>query len=263
VESPENPTRLLPLAGGRNFRDLGGYATQDGRRVRWRRLFRSGTLGLLTAADHKLLTALGIRTVCDLRTTSERNCEPSAWIPADGRVLSWDYELDGGAVMGAFRVGTPGPERVRAAVSEFYRQAPEDFADRFGAILRLMSAEACPLVIHCTAGKDRTGVTAALLLRALGVARQTVVEDYVLSDQLIDLETLSLGGNFGRSGSWSFLSALPPETRAPLIASEPAYIEAMLDVLARQYGSVDGYLTSRLGLSTADLKRMRDAYLDV
>jgi protein-tyrosine phosphatase len=216
----------------------------------------------LTPADQGLLAALGIRTVCDLRTTAERNSEPSSWTPDAGRIMTWDYELDGGAVMGVFRIGTPTPERVRAAIMEFYLSAPEDFADRLTAIFELLGAHEAPLVMHCTAGKDRTGVAAAIVLRALGVSAQAVIEDYALSDRLIDLQELYGAGNFQRNGSWGFLSELSPEIRAPLIASEPAYLEAMLDTLDQRYGSLEGYLASRLGVTDAALGHIRDLYLD-
>jgi len=254
--------RLVPLVGGRNFRDLGGYESTDGRKVRWQCLFRSGTLAGLTAADQQLLARLGVRTVCDLRTTSERNSEPSSWKPDAGQVMTWDYELDAGAVMGAFRVGIPTPERVRAAITEFYLTAPEDFADRLTAIFELLAAGETPLVMHCTAGKDRTGVATAVVLRALGVSQQTVVDDYALSDTLVDFHTLVGGESFQRSGSWAFLSALPPDIRAPLVASEPTYLEAMLGSVDRHYGSFEAYLASRLGVTEAAIAHIRNLYLD-
>jgi protein-tyrosine phosphatase len=260
--SDATPARLLPLQGGHNFRDLGGYATADGRRVRWRHLFRSGTLAHLTQSDRDALAALGVRAICDLRASSEREAEPSAWAPADGRVLSWDYAADSGAVMDAFRAGVPSAERVRAAVAQFYLDAPEDFAERFAALFHLMSTERVPLVIHCSAGKDRTGVTAAIVLRALGVPAATVIEDYVLTDRMIDLESLYGSGRFGGGGTWGFVSRLPTELRAPLIASEPAYIEGMLQRLDERYGSVENYLARRLGLAHGALRPLREAYLD-
>jgi protein-tyrosine phosphatase len=254
--------RLLPLVGGRNFRDLGGYETADGRKVRWQRLFRSGTLARLTAADQQFLGRLEVRTVCDLRTTSERASEPSSWMPDRGRVVTWNYELDDRAVMGAFRLGTPTPEGVRAAITEFYVTAPEDFAERLTTVFELLAADEAPLIMHCTAGKDRTGVATAVVLRALGVLPQTVVDDYALSDTLIDFHGLFGGESFQPSGSWAFLSTLPPDIRAPLMASEPAYLEAMLDTLDRQYGSFEGYLASRLGVTEAAIAHIRNLYLD-
>ena len=256
------PPRVLPLEGGRNFRDLGGYAAADGRSVRWGHVFRSGTLAHLTAADRASLGTLGLRTICDLRTTEERASEPTAWIPESLRVVAWDYTLDHGEVMGAFRLGTPTPEGLRAAITTFYRSAPEDYAERFTQLFRLLLAGESPLAVHCTAGKDRTGVAAALILRALDVPEATVIEDYALSDQVVNYERVFGGAAPQRGGSWAFLSSLPRELRAPLFASEPAYIEAMLRAVDASYGSVDGYLEARLGIDGASRAQLRDRYLE-
>lgn len=256
------PSRQVVLEGGGNFRDIGGYHTEDGRRVRWGLLFRSGTLAYLTAADRKLLTTLNIRSICDLRTTAERDSEPTSWKPEAVRTMSWDYELDGGALMGAFRVGTPTPERVRSAILEFYLTAPEDFADRLRTIFDLLSANEVPLLMHCTAGKDRTGVAAAIVLRALGVPAETVIEDYALSQRHADLRALTSGATPRRNDSWRLLTTLPPQLLAPLMAADPAYLEAMLDALKRRYGSLSGYLTSRIGLTQPALRHIREHYLE-
>jgi protein-tyrosine phosphatase len=249
--------RLIALEGASNFRDLGGYAGAAGQRVKWGLIFRSGTLARLTPTDQANLTARGIRTVCDLRTTSERLSEPSA--PLAARTLSWDYELDHGAVIGAVSVLEPRAEAVRAAVMEFYRTAPEDFGERFRELFRALCDSEVPLVIHCTAGKDRTGVATALVLGALGVSRSELVADYVWSERCIDYQR-TLGGPGG--GSWAFLNTLPPAVRTPLFASEPAYIEAMLDGLTERYGSLEQYLRMRLHVDTSDLGRLRRLYLD-
>jgi protein-tyrosine phosphatase len=111
-------------------------------------------------------------------------------------------------------------------------------------------------VLHCAAGKDRTGVAAALLLTALGVAPADVVSDYALSDQVTDFERLVSDGD-----SWRFLRELPPEVRAPLFASRPAYIEAMLQSVRERHGTVEQYLQARLGLDAAALTQLRDLYL--
>lgn len=256
IPAPATPARVILLEGSRNFRDLGGYVAADGRRVRYGRLFRSGTLASLTPAGQHGLAALGIRTVCDLRTTRERLSEPSVALPATVRTLSWDYELDHGAVMGAVLAGVPTPEGVRAAVMEFYRTAPEDFAGRFAQIFRALGRAEAPLLLHCTAGKDRTGVAAALLLTALGVGRREVLADYALSDQVTDFERIVSEGE-----SWRFLRTLPPQVRAPLFASEPGYIEAMLDQVCGRHGSVERYLRQRLELDDDSLAQIRQLYL--
>ncbi len=254
--SNDPPPQLLALEGSRNFRDLGGYPAVEGRRVRTGRVFRSGTLAYLTPAGQRDLAALGIRTVCDLRTTRERHTEPSVALPADVQVLSWEYELDHGAVLGAVMQSVPQADQVRAAITTFYQTAAEDFAARFARIFQLLLAGEAPLVLHCAAGKDRTGVAAALLLTALGVAPADVVADYALSDKVTDFERLVADGE-----SWRFLRELAVDVRAPLFASEPAYIEAMLQGVRERYGSVGQYLQVRLGLDAAAITRLRNLYL--
>ncbi len=254
--------RQVVLEGAANFRDVGGYRTEDGRRVRCGQIFRSGTLTHLTASDCDLLESLEIRSICDLRTTAERNSEPTRWKPKAARTMAWDYELDQGAVMGAFRVGTPTPERVRGAILEFYLTAPEEFSERLQAIFALLHTKAVPLVVHCTAGKDRTGVATAIVLRALGVPAQTVIEDYALSESLVDPRALSANAVARRDHSWAFLATLSPELRAPLVAAEPAYLEGMLSSLDRRYGSLQQYLASRIRLTQSAIKDLRDHYLE-
>jgi protein-tyrosine phosphatase len=258
--TPEHLSRrLIALERGSNFRDLGGYTGTSGRKVKWGLIFRSGSLAHLSATDQATLAARGIRTVCDLRTSTERLREPSAGLGA--RTLSWDYELDHGAVIGAVSALEPRAESVRAAIMEFYRTAPEDFGDRFRELFQALCDAEVPLVIHCTAGKDRTGVAAALVLAALGVTRSELVEDYALSERCIDYDR-TLGGSAASGGSWMFLNHLAPEVRAPLFASEPGYIEAMLDGVTECYGSLEQYLRMRLHVDAADLGRLRRLYLE-
>lgn len=250
------PPRVLHLEGSRNFRDLGGYRTADGRRVRYGQLFRSGTLSYLTDAGQAALAELGIGTVCDLRTTHERVSEPSVPLPQTIRTMAWDYELDHGAIMGAVLVSAPQAAQVRAAITEFYRTAPEDFAARFAQIFRMLRESRLPVVLHCTAGKDRTGVATALLLAALGVAHADIVADYALSDRVTDFESIVMQGD-----SWAFLRQLPPAVRAPLFASEPAFIEATLECIRERHGGLEEYLRVRLGLDDEALAQLRQRYL--
>ena len=177
-------TRVLPLQGGRNFRDLGGYRTADGRSVKWGLLYRSGQMHDLTAADYTYLQKRGIRTVCDFRDTGERTREPTLW-PAGQRpkVLSDDYTLDVSAMK---LPGDPAGwtrEQVVTAMTATYPQLLDQFNGQYARMFAELLAGDVPLAFHCTAGKDRTGVAAALLLTALGVPRTTVVEDYLLSNQ--------------------------------------------------------------------------------
>ncbi len=262
----DTPTRLLPLEGGRNFRDLGGYRTSDGRSTRWRMLLRSGTMARLTAADHDYLRGLGIRTICDFRATPERVAEPIELRTEPAfTYLSWDYTLDENQIMGAFRLGIPSPDKVREAITGFYRSAPNDFAERFASMFRQLQAGEVPLVFKCSAGKDRTGVAAAILLSALGVPRDTVVADYALSDQIVNYEK-ALASDRERNGPRNkhndYLHQLPRDVLLPMLASEPRYIEATLDQIAADHGSVVNYVERRLGVDARALDALRARYLE-
>jgi protein-tyrosine phosphatase len=175
--------RLVPLEGTMNFRDLGGYGTDDGRRVRWGRLFRSDGLHALTDADRTSLTAIGVCTVFDLRWQSERDAYPSA-LPAEGVVvhhLEVGDDTEGADPLERALAGEIDEAPVGKLV-EIYERLLEQGAGAFATVLTTLTEDgALPAVFHCTAGKDRTGITAALLLLLLGVPEDDVLDDYELT----------------------------------------------------------------------------------
>ncbi|MDF0486519.1 tyrosine-protein phosphatase [Sphingomonas sp. H39-1-10] len=249
--------RLLPLQGGRNFRDLGGYRTADGRSVKWGVLFRSGSMHGLTEADYRSLEARGIRVVCDFRDRRERAAEPVTW-PAAGapRVLSDDYDLD----MRFLPAGSPKswtPEQVRAAMTKAYPAMLGQFNGQYRRMFAELLAGHAPLAFNCSAGKDRTGIAAALLLTALGVPRKDVIADYLLTNRYLDASALTKG----TPNPANPLAGLPPETAKPLMAADAAYIEAALAVVDGHKDGAKGYFRDELGLSAADLVKLRNAYL--
>jgi protein-tyrosine phosphatase len=178
--------RLLPLQGGRNFRDLGGYATEDGRHVRWGMLYRSGSMHDLTPADYAALQRRGIRIVCDLRDTRERSAEPVHW-PTTGapQVLSDDYALDPRDFLPAAPMKDWTAYSARAAMTASYPKMLVQFRNQYRRMFAELLAGHAPLAFNCSAGKDRTGIAAALLLTALGVPRQTVIDDYLLTNRYL------------------------------------------------------------------------------
>ena len=249
--------RLLPLQGGRNFRDLGGYRAADGRSVKWGMLFRSGSMHGLTEADYRSLEARGIRVVCDFRDRRERAAEPATW-PAAGapRVLSDDYDLD----MRFLPAGSPKswtPEQVRGAMTKAYPAMLGQFNGQYRRMFAELLAGHAPLAFNCTAGKDRTGIAAALLLTALGVPRKDVIADYLLTNRYLDASALTKGA----PNPANPLAGLPPETVKPLMAADAAYLEAALAVVDAHKDGATGYFRDELGLSAADLVKLRNAYL--
>ncbi len=250
--------RLLPLEGSRNFRDLGGYPAADGRQVRWGMLYRSGSLAGLTEAGHAHFATLGIRSLCDLRTTAEQVHEPYDWCaPAGISYWSRDYQTSFGELRSVMARELPSAESARAAMMTGYRELPYEQAPAYREIFRLLAAGALPLVLNCSAGKDRAGTAAALVLSALGVPRETVIEDYALSDKLVDFRAAFRDGGEGTS----LLTRLPDGVITAIFSSDPAYISVALDAIAARSGSLEAYLHDELGVDADALATIRRTLL--
>ncbi len=179
----ETPSRLLPLVGAYNFRDLGGYPTGDGRRTRWGRLYRSDTLHELTDGDLVALRDLGLRAVLDLRTAAEVEQSGRGLLgeePVDYQHLS---VIDQDAGESTAAPAPPGDDLAERYLwyLEIGRRA------LVSALESMTSEDRYPMVFHCTAGKDRTGVLAALVLDILGVEPTVIAEDYVITATRLDL----------------------------------------------------------------------------
>ena len=249
--------RLLPLQGGQNFRDLGGYRTVSGRTVRWGMLYRSGSMHFLTPADYEYLGKLGIRTVCDFRDTRERSTEPVAWPAGKApRVLANDYVIDSGGIGKTAPGRTPTAQDARASMAALYPGLLTQFNSQYRRMFGELLAGRTPLAFNCTAGKDRTGVAAALLLTALGVPRQTVIDDYLLTNRYFDPSKV-VRTDDQASAQWR---KLPPEVLKAYMAADRTYIEAVFRTMDRHRGGVSGYLRDELGLTQLDLAKLRRTY---
>lgn len=243
--------RMLDLEGGVNFRDLGGYHTADGRVTKWEVLYRSGSPAGLTEADMASLAKRGIRTVCDLRTSEERSAEPSPFAKqSDVAYWTRDYATDAGDLMGALGGPNASAAKSRKAMIGFYRQLPAEHAESFRQMFAFLAEGKVPLAFNCSAGKDRTGMAAALVLTLLGVPRETVVADYALSDDLVDYRT-KIAEEADSKGPYAALAKLPWEVVAPLLASDPVYIESALGEIEAKNGSIDAFIEKELGVTAA------------
>jgi protein-tyrosine phosphatase len=263
--STDERDRLLPLAGGRNFRDIGGYAAVTGRRVRRGMIFRSGAMAFLTDADHAHLQTRGVRLICDLRTAEERKNEPNNWPDPAVKTLTWDYDPS----ITSLREFRSAPEFTaessRAAMMSLYRRMPSAFAKVYADVFRALAVEDLPAVIHCSAGKDRTGLASALVLLALGVQPNDVMNDYALTERVIDLEHLIFThqqGSVGLGEDHSFLLKLGAEVRRPLVSSPASYLGAALEQIRLDYDSVDGYFQDGMGIAPEVLPRLRSRLLE-
>jgi protein-tyrosine phosphatase len=255
--------RILPLDGAHNARDLGGYAAEDGRHVRWGLLYRSDALGDLSAEDVAYLGRLGVREVVDFRSDPEREREPDR-LPASPalhvvRRPIFGEALDPRALRDRLLSGHARADEMRSLLVEANRAFATNFAPVYAGFLRdLADPTNLPALFHCTAGKDRAGFAAAALLLALGVPRETVMQDYLLSNAASESST--------RRTLWlvrvfSFFRTDPDDAR-PLLEARPEYLQAAFDTIDSRYGGDEAFLRNGLGLDPATLTRLRTNLLE-
>ncbi|HKK22754.1 MAG TPA: tyrosine-protein phosphatase [Pseudohaliea sp.] len=252
------PARGLGLPGGVNFRDFGGYRSADGRRVRWGYLFRSGNLSRLTADAQAQFLALGIDVVCDFRREDEQASDPSRLPAGTRRVnLAITPGSQGSALYaGRHRLTDAGAmaEAMRDINREFVRSQSGRYASLFAHLLAPGNER---FLVHCAAGKDRTGFAAALVLFALGVPRETVLADYLLTRHYFDAS-----GELGRVREKYDMHHLDDEVLLPMLQVEESYLGAALAAIDEDYGSVERYLEDALGVGPAERAALAARYLD-
>jgi protein-tyrosine phosphatase len=239
------------LAGARNFRDLGGHRAAGGARIRHGRVFRSGHLGRLAAEDIALLGArLGpALRVVDLRGLAERATAPCGVPGATVHSLPIEPSLMALLTQRQAAGETVSPALVHELMLDAYRGFVRRAAPQFAGFLRqlLESDGRTPLVLHCTAGKDRTGFACAMLLEALEVPRETILQDYLHTNTRMDPK---------RSGG-----ALPPELMRVLRSVRPEFLDAAYAAIAQDHGSVEAYLRDALGVGARERAALRALYL--
>jgi protein-tyrosine phosphatase len=261
VAAAASQERLLPLEGGRNFRDLGGYQTADGHTVKWRTLFRSGSMHGLTEADHAYLDRLGLRVVVDFRDVNERAAEPAVWSGSTApRVLTTDYDNMKAGLMPPGDMRNWTSEQARQAMAHTYPQMLTTFAPQYRRMFAELLANHAPLAFNCSAGKDRTGVAAALVLTALGVPRETVIQDYLLTNKYLNAAAV-ISGQASANPAFQAWARMPQPVLQAFMAADRSYIEAALAALDAHAGGASGYFKDELGLSQEDIATLRAAYL--
>ena len=259
--------RLLPLEGGRNFRDLGGYRTTDGKQVKWGKLYRSGVLTGLTDSDYTYLANRNIEAIVDFRSTSERKEEPTYWRTGEPQVYSWDYDLDVDMTEFTEMLGDPefSVEKFDAMMTEMYPGLAESQKPHYRAMFSELVDDDKPVLFHCSAGKDRTGVAAALILTALGVDRETVIADYELSEQYLDpgefFDKLE-NPTSEQQAMAAFYERMPESMKGIILRTRGPYLEAVFATMESQSGSVLGYIQKELLVSDEQLAILRAYYLE-
>lgn len=240
--------RSVELEGCHNFRDLGGYPTRAGGRLRWRMLFRSDALHHLTAADvARLRGEIGLGHVVDLRSSGEIAIDGRGRLAAES-IRMHHLPLFDGAGTASADLG------AQLTLSDRYFLMTEHAKGPLARVLATLADAEAPAVYHCAAGKDRTGVVSAVLLGLLGVADEIIVADYAATQQNLDAIIARLMASEGYQG---MLENLPPDT----LHAEPQTMISLLERVGEKYGSMRGYVRE-IGVPDAAVARLERRLLE-
>jgi protein-tyrosine phosphatase len=250
--------RRLTLDGTANFRDLGGHPGSGGRHVRNGLVYRSDHLSRLTDEDHKVLADLGLKTICDLRSDRERRRSPDR-LP-DTTAIRYlflpveDRKFDPATALERLKDGDREWLSLDFVIG-MYRRYLDEFGPVWGTVLTLAADDInLPLVFHCTGGKDRTGICAALLLLLLGVDEDAILADHQLSTVYNADRVQPLFDKLAALG-------VEPEAAAPYLQAPPEPLAAMLRHLKHTYGTVEDYLRGRAEMHPSVLTSLRERFL--
>lgn len=260
------PSTEPELAGVRNFRDVGGLPTVDGRQVKQGVLFRSGHLAHATDEDAAFLSSLGLHTIFDFRNAADQRLEgPDVTLPGVRNVnLPLTDPADGAEFWQMVRDGNL--DDLRAALAEgqaadrmitSYRAIITERTAEHSQVLHSLAEDSVPALMHCAAGKDRAGLSIAVTLLAVGVERDAIEADY--------LESNATHRRYKVHRSSASKDAMSPEVMellSPLFDARATYLAAAFEQVAQTWGSTDRYLEEGLKLSAAQRERLRERLLD-
>jgi len=247
-----------------NFRDIGGISTKDGLVVKKGLVFRSAKLSKASPDDLERLSALGIRTICDLRTTKEKQREPDR-IPLNVNYIHVPIKSkrqDDAGVRTWLLSSMFGKARKIDYFEAYclaYQEFASDFLPEFRSVMKIAcDADSLPLLVHCTAGKDRTGLACSFIQLSLGVPIETVMADYLLTnDYLFDIKLKVLG--------WLKFLSLFGVTRQrllPIFEARPEFLYAAFDKIKKDHITEDNFFKDGLGLSRKEKERMQLIFLE-
>lgn len=255
---------LPQIVGVANFRDIGGYQTIGGQHIKPHEIFRSGELSGLTPADDEKLASLHIRYEFDLRTDKERSDNPSHWGANPPDVISLSVgeprNVDPSKSFAQHLSEIKTPEQADRMMQLATARLAIDGAPEIGRVLHDLAQGDEPALIHCTAGKDRTGVTIAVLMTILGVPRPQVDAEYMRSNEAVDQQMIRMRAR--EHGAPTGLSSLPPDVSRTLMGTKASYIEAAFTAMDRKYGSFDNYVSQALKLAPEDVSALRSKLLE-
>ena len=244
IRVPMQHVRLLPVEGAHNVRDLGGYPAAENKTVKWGKVIRSGDLNLLTENDLVYMSAIPLKTFIDFRDLEEvayaQDKRPSSLTNYH------HFPIGTGNIMEFSAFTKITAETAPTLLVEGYKKFVKDNQEVYRQFFEvLQNLEETPLLFHCSAGKDRTGLGAALFLASLGVDKEVIIEDYLLSNDCL-------------KDKYAEIVAAYPIIK-PLMETRLEYIESAFNTIEEEYGGMDNYLTNNLGVN---IKKMRELYTE-
>ena len=258
-ENLREDTRKLPFTGAHNFRDLGGYKTSDGKTVKWGKVYRSDNLHSLTDEDLKYMERLNIKSVVDFRSDEERNEEPDRLTPDMTPILLPIKFEPEGVTENLTRDLTFGNLDSSNLLRDFNVILVKEFTEEYKQFFRhIVDNGGEPFVLHCTAGKDRAGFGSAMILTVLGVPREKIIEDYLLTNTYVSDH---VDRKLLETELKTFFRADSDNLRKINLVEE-RYIQAAFDTIDSHWGGMDQYISEGLNLTEEDIGKIRNYYLD-
>ena len=255
--------RVIDLEGTSNTRDLGGYLTEDQRMIRSGQLIRSENLHRLTASDFEKLEELGVKTVIDLRTVREHDREPTVWqgdnppqfhhFPIGDHENDWFRKQSRMIKQNRFSA-----KQSREHMVEGYRMIADEGTPSYEKLMEVVLDESnWPILFHCNAGKDRAGVATTLILEAVGVDREVIMEEFLLTNELARTGKKAefIAKQRRSAGTGRFSKAPSAEAWFPIIGVQSEMLEAFYASVEADYGSMDDYL-SAIGVDEEDRQEL-------
>lgn len=254
--------RQLSLQGTPNFRDLGGYEAQGGRRLRWGKLYRSSKLSSLTDVDMKYVQRLGVTLVCDFRQVVEQQLEPT-WLGHTNPAAYASLPVVPGSssnFIESLHQGIIAVTDAAGFMENLNRDLVANQMPQYAEMFRLLLAGDQQLLIHCASGKDRTGFGAALILDVLGVSEEAIVEDYLLTNNYLPIEEEI--ERLSREVTDHTGAAVSEEVLRPMLEVRPEYIRACFEEIRKRYKSREHFFETALRLDEAKVADLKQRYLD-
>ena len=258
-ENLREDTRKLPFTGAHNFRDLGGYKTSDGKTVKWGKVYRSDNLHSLTDEDLKYMERLNLKSVVDFRSDEERNDEPDRLTPDMTPILLPIKFEPEGVTETLVRDLTFGDLDSSNLLRDFNIILVKEFTEEYREFFRhIVDNGGEPFVLHCTAGKDRAGFGSAMILTVLGVPREKIIEDYLLTNTYVSDH---VDRKLLETELKTFFRADSDNLRKINLVEE-RYIQAAFDTIDSHWGGMDQYIAEGLNLTEEDINKIKDYYLE-